>query len=60
VREPVNEPLLTGINCIDSMVPVGLGQRELIIGDRQVGKTAIGIDLILNQSFINEVLRNKL
>lgn len=59
VRSPVNQPLLTGINCIDSMVPIGLGQRELIIGDRQVGKTAIAIDLMLNQAFINEVLRNR-
>lgn len=57
-RRSVYRPLLTGINCIDSMVPIGLGQRELIIGDRQVGKTAIGIDLIINQSIINEILRN--
>lgn len=56
-RKSVNQPLLTGINAIDSMVPIGLGQRELIIGDRQVGKTAIAIDLILNQSFINESIR---
>lgn len=56
-RKSVNKPLLTGINAIDSMVPIGLGQRELIIGDRQVGKTAIAIDLILNQSFINESIR---
>jgi F-type H+-transporting ATPase subunit alpha len=56
-RKSVGQPLLTGINAIDSMVPIGLGQRELIIGDRQVGKTAIAIDLILNQSFINESLR---
>nr|YP_009688848.1 ATP synthase F1 subunit alpha [Cafileria marina]QEF30272.1 ATP synthase F1 subunit alpha [Cafileria marina] len=58
VRQSVNRPLLTGLNAIDSMIPVGLGQRELIIGDRQTGKTAIGIDLIINQSFINEILRN--
>jgi F-type H+-transporting ATPase subunit alpha len=57
-RKSVARPLLTGINCIDSMVPIGLGQRELIIGDRQVGKTAIGIDLILNQAFINETIRD--
>lgn len=57
-RKSVNRPLLTGINCIDSMVPIGLGQRELIIGDRQVGKTAIALDLMINQSFINEMLRN--
>ena len=58
VRKSVNQPLLTGLNCVDSMVPIGLGQRELIIGDRQVGKTAVAIDMILNQSFINENLRN--
>ena len=57
-RKSVHRPLLTGINCIDSMVPIGLGQRELIIGDRQVGKTAIALDLIINQSFINEMIRN--
>jgi F-type H+-transporting ATPase subunit alpha len=48
-RSQVNEPLQTGILAIDSMVPVGRGQRELIIGDRQTGKTAIAIDTILNQ-----------
>ena len=48
-REPVNVPLMTGIKAIDSMIPIGRGQRELIIGDRQVGKTAIAIDTILNQ-----------
>ncbi len=48
-RQPVNEPLQTGIKAIDSMIPIGRGQRELIIGDRQVGKTAIAIDTILNQ-----------
>jgi F-type H+-transporting ATPase subunit alpha len=58
VRKSVNKPLLTGLNAIDSMIPVGLGQRELIIGDRQTGKTAIAVDLIINQSFINELLRN--
>lgn len=58
VRKSVNKPLLTGLNCVDSMVPIGLGQRELIIGDRQVGKTAVAIDMILNQSYINENLRN--
>jgi F-type H+-transporting ATPase subunit alpha len=57
VRQSVNKPLLTGLNCVDSMVPVGLGQRELIIGDRQVGKTAVAIDMMLNQSFLNESLR---
>lgn len=58
VRKSVNRPLLTGVNAIDSMIPIGLGQRELIIGDRQTGKTAIAIDLIINQAFINELLRN--
>jgi proton translocating ATP synthase F1 alpha subunit len=48
-RESVKEPLQTGIKAIDSMVPIGKGQRELIIGDRQTGKTAIAIDTILNQ-----------
>ncbi len=48
-REPVNTPLQTGIKAIDSMIPIGRGQRELIIGDRQVGKTAIAIDTIINQ-----------
>ena len=48
-RSPVNEPLETGIKAIDSMVPIGRGQRQLIIGDRQTGKTAIAIDTILNQ-----------
>jgi F-type H+/Na+-transporting ATPase subunit alpha len=49
MREPVNVPLMTGIKAIDSMIPVGRGQRELIIGDRQTGKTAIAIDAIINQ-----------
>jgi F-type H+-transporting ATPase subunit alpha len=48
-REPVNTPLQTGIKAIDSMIPIGRGQRELIIGDRQTGKTAIAIDAIINQ-----------
>ncbi|MBV6643881.1 MAG: F0F1 ATP synthase subunit alpha [Cyclobacteriaceae bacterium] len=48
-RQPVNEPLQTGIKAIDSMIPVGRGQRELIIGDRQTGKTAVAIDTIINQ-----------
>ncbi|MEA2695704.1 MAG: F-type H+/Na+-transporting ATPase subunit alpha [Acidobacteriota bacterium] len=48
-RQPVTEPLLTGIKAIDSMIPIGRGQRELIIGDRKTGKTAIAIDTILNQ-----------
>ena len=48
-RQPVKEPLQTGIKAIDSMIPIGRGQRELIIGDRQTGKTAIAIDAIINQ-----------
>jgi F-type H+/Na+-transporting ATPase subunit alpha len=48
-RQPVNQPMMTGLKAIDSMIPVGRGQRELIIGDRQTGKTAIGIDAIINQ-----------
>ena len=48
-RSPVNQPLQTGIKAIDSMVPIGRGQRELIIGDRQTGKTAVAIDAIINQ-----------
>ena len=48
-RQPVKEPLQTGVKAIDSMVPIGRGQRELIIGDRQTGKTAIAVDTIINQ-----------
>ena len=48
-RQPVNEPLQTGIKAVDAMIPVGRGQRELIIGDRQTGKTSIAIDTIINQ-----------
>lgn len=48
-RQPVNEPLQTGIKAIDSMIPIGRGQRELVIGDRQTGKTAVVLDTILNQ-----------
>jgi F-type H+/Na+-transporting ATPase subunit alpha len=48
-RQPVKEPMYTGIKAIDAMTPIGRGQRELIIGDRQVGKTAIGVDAIINQ-----------
>jgi F-type H+-transporting ATPase subunit alpha len=48
-REPVKEPLQTGIKAIDAMIPVGRGQRELVIGDRQTGKTAICVDTIINQ-----------
>ncbi len=49
-RRPVKEPLQTGLKAIDSMIPIGRGQRELIIGDRQTGKTAIGVDTIINQA----------
>jgi F-type H+-transporting ATPase subunit alpha len=50
-RQPVKEPLQTGIKAVDAMIPIGRGQRELIIGDRQTGKTAIAIDAIINQKF---------
>ena len=49
-RQPVTQPLQTGLKCIDAMTPIGRGQRELIIGDRQTGKTAVAIDTILNQN----------
>jgi len=50
-RSPVKEPLQTGITAIDAMIPIGRGQRELIIGDRQTGKTAVAIDAIINQKY---------
>src|SRR3990167_4931095 len=50
-RQSVNTPLQTGIKAIDSMIPIGRGQRELIIGDRQTGKTALAIDTIINQTY---------
>ncbi len=53
-REPVRDPLQTGIKAIDSMIPIGRGQRELIIGDRQTGKTSIAVDTILNQKETHE------
>ena len=53
-RSPVKNPLQTGIKAIDSMVPIGRGQRELIIGDRQTGKTAVAIDAIINQKYTHE------
>ena len=53
-RKSVHEPMQTGLKAIDSLIPVGRGQRELIIGDRQTGKTAVIIDTILNQKFIND------
>src|SRR5207248_7710259 len=48
-RQPVKEPMQTGIKAIDAMIPIGRGERELIIGDRQTGKTAIALDAIINQ-----------
>ena len=53
-RFPVKEPLQTGLKSIDSMIPIGRGQRELVIGDRQTGKTAVAVDTIINQKKINE------
>src|SRR3989441_2152117 len=50
-RQPVKEPLQTGLKAIDGMIPIGRGQRELIIGDRQTGKTAVAIDTIINQRY---------
>lgn len=55
MREPVNQPVQTGIKAIDAMIPIGRGQRELIIGDRQTGKTALAIDTIINQRGQNMV-----
>src|SRR5213594_2097794 len=54
-RQPVNQPVQTGLKAIDSMIPIGRGQRELIIGDRQTGKTALAIDTIINQKGQNVV-----
>ncbi len=54
-RQPVKEPIQTGLKCIDSMTPIGRGQRELIIGDRQTGKTAVAVDTILNQKGQNVI-----
>mgnify|MGYP001186835338 CR=1 FL=1 len=53
-RQSVSEPMQTGLKAIDSLIPIGRGQRELIIGDRQTGKTAVAIDAIINQKFIND------
>ncbi|MAJ45479.1 MAG: F0F1 ATP synthase subunit alpha [Candidatus Marinimicrobia bacterium] len=53
-RQPVTQPLQTGIKAVDSMIPIGRGQRELIIGDRQTGKTAVAIDTIINQKYTHE------
>lgn len=57
-RKSVHEPMMTGIKAIDGMIPVGRGQRELVIGDRQTGKTAICIDTILNQKKINDAAKD--
>src|SRR5204863_6719271 len=54
-RQPVKEPLQTGIKAIDAMTPIGRGQRELIIGDRKTGKTAIALDTIINQKRDNVI-----
>src|SRR5438105_2915126 len=56
-RRPVNQPVQTGIMAIDAMIPIGRGQRELIIGDRSTGKTTIGVDTMINQSRINRAGR---
>jgi F-type H+-transporting ATPase subunit alpha len=53
-RQSVCEPMQTGIKAVDSLVPIGRGQRELIIGDRQTGKTAVAIDAIINQKRFND------
>ncbi|EER13420.1 conserved hypothetical protein, partial [Perkinsus marinus ATCC 50983] len=53
-RQSVSEPMSTGLKAVDSLIPIGRGQRELIIGDRQTGKTAIAVDTILNQKQVNE------
>ena len=57
-RKSVHEPMQTGIKAIDSLIPIGRGQRELIIGDRQTGKTAIIVDTILNQKKLNDAAAN--
>lgn len=53
-RQSVNQPMMTGLKSVDAMVPIGRGQRELIIGDRQTGKTAVALDTILNQKRWND------
>merc|ERR1711879_864640 len=53
-RQPVKMPLQTGIKAVDSMIPIGRGQRELIIGDRKTGKTAVAIDTIINQKYTHQ------
>lgn len=58
-RQPVETPMKTGIKAIDSLIPIGRGQRELIIGDRGLGKTAIAVDTIINQKFYNDEAKKK-
>lgn len=58
-RQSVSEPMLTGLKVVDSLVPVGRGQRELIIGDRQIGKTAIAIDTMINQIQPNKLANDE-
>lgn len=58
-RQPVTEPLQTGIKAIDAMIPIGRGQRELVIGDRQTGKTSICVDAIINQAKLNKTASEK-
>ncbi len=58
-RRSVHEPMQTGIKAIDSLIPIGRGQRELIIGDRQTGKTAIILDTIINQKSVNDAAKNE-
>lgn len=58
-RQPVTEPLQTGIKAVDAMIPIGRGQRELIIGDRQTGKTSVCVDTIINQAKLNEICEEK-
>ncbi|HCQ71678.1 MAG TPA: F0F1 ATP synthase subunit alpha, partial [Rhodospirillaceae bacterium] len=58
-RQSVHEPMQTGIKAIDALVPIGRGQRELIIGDRQTGKTAVAVDTIINQKYLNKASNDK-
>ena len=58
-RQSVHEPMQTGLKAIDSLIPIGRGQRELIIGDRQTGKTAIAVDTFINQKAVNEAAGSK-
>ena len=58
-RKSVHEPMATGLKAVDSMIPIGRGQRELIIGDRQTGKTAVALDTILNQKSYNDAAENE-